>query len=182
MPAYSGTYIGVFSQSASCANVFTAASSEILKAVSVRSSAYSSEMNIKIYLLGGTDAPDAETLVYNSDMYFQFGGYHTVLLDKDIALSPGQRFSIVTTEKLDENGSPVYAYNINTAPSYDTATDPKSTSNIYGVARIGEGESFMNSGTGWSDISEQGMYEALAERVPGQVFDNFSIKAFTVLA
>lgn len=182
MPAYSGTYIGVFSQPASCANVFTAASNEILKAVSVRSSAYSSEMNIKIYLLGGTDAPDAGTLVYDSDMYFQFGGYHTVLLGKDIALSPGQRFSVVTTEKLDENGSPVYAYNINTAPSYDTATDPKSTSNIYGVARIGEGESFMNSGTGWSDISEQGMYEALAERVPGQVFDNFSIKAFTVLA
>ena len=182
MPAYAGTYVGGYEQEASCANVFSAASNEILKAISVRSSAYSSEMNIKIYLLGDNTAPGAGTLVYDRDMFFQFAGYHTVLLDKDIPLEAGKRFAIVTTEMIDNDGQTIYAYNVNTAPGEAKASAPDSTSNVYGMAYIGEGQSFINYGDGWKDLSEDGMHNAIAQRFPGDVFDNFSIKAFTVLA
>jgi hypothetical protein len=182
MPAYSGTYVGGYIQEASCANVFIAGGNELLKAVSVRSSDYNSQMNIKIYILGDKTTPEGGTLVYNSDMYFQFAGYHTVLIDKEIKLNAGERFAIVTTEKIEDSGRMIYAYNVNTAPSEEKAKAPNSTSNVYGMAYIGEGESFINYGEGWTDLSIPEMHAAIAEKFPGDVFDNFSIKAFTVLA
>ncbi len=181
MPAYSGTHVGYYDNEASCANVFTASGNELLKGISVRSSAYNSEIRIRVFLLDNPSIPDSGTAVYDETYYFQFGGYHTILLEQPVNLAPGQSFSVVTTEKNWEvgGGNLAYCYCLSRAPTYEaTMADPDS--NIYGKSVVLSGQSGIKVNGEWVDLVD--IVSDLEASNPGRVFDNLSIKAYTVSA
>lgn len=78
------------------ANIFTADSDEILKAVSFWTIEAEVPYNIKIYMdipEGGT--PSDGTLVYSQSGYETYTGYHKIDLDTDIGLDKGCRYAVV---------------------------------------------------------------------------------------
>lgn len=121
------------------ANIFTAVSSETLKAVGFYTTDNNTDVTISIYtnVTGSTD-PKNGSLATTQAESFTYPGFYTVDLDTPVQLTNGQKFSIVI---FFNNESYVYPLAVE-APyaGYSSAASANS------------GESFIsNSGTSWSD-------------------------------
>lgn len=136
------------------ANVFTAVSSEALKAVGFYTTDNNTNVTISIYtnVTGSTD-PKNGTWATTQSESFTYPGFYTVDLDTPVQLTNGQKFSVVI---FFDNES--YNYPLPIEAPY---------SGYSSAASANPGESFTsNSGTSWSDIG------ASSER-------NVCIKAYT---
>jgi C1A family cysteine protease len=132
--------VGYRNNSAWCANIFTAKSDEILKAVSFYTT--DSNCNYEIYIY--TDPkliPITQTgPVFSTSRKLSLAGYHTVCLNSEVHLQAGQNFSVVLK--------------LNT-PGYDYPIAMEiPVSGWSSKAKAYTGESFVSfDGINWTDIT-----------------------------
>ena len=123
-----------------CANVFTAKSNENLKAVSFYTTDSNSNYNIYIYT-NLSSSPITQTgPVLTQSGISPTAGYHTILLNSDVALKAGQKFSVVLKLITPNSNYPValeYPY-----------------SGYSSKAKANASESFISSdGVSWTDLT-----------------------------
>ena len=136
--AYSGGLTG--------ANVFTASGKEVLKAVSFYT-LENYEYTVDVYT-GLTDLtnPASGTLKTSKSGTQLYEGYHTVALNSNVPLNPGDVFSIVVTLK-SQNGSTAFFYD----RDYDGSW-------IISLTEAKAGQSFLrpaSSSGSWTDMGSQ---------------------------
>jgi C1A family cysteine protease len=122
------------------ANMFTAASNEMLNAVSFYTTDNNVDVTISIYtnVIGSTN-PTNGSLATTQLESFTYPGYYTVDLDTPVALTNGQKFSVVVYYNNETYSSPVPAEYPWGGYSSGASANP--------------GESFIsNTGSSWSDI------------------------------
>ena len=162
-------------------NVFTAASNEELKEISVFTATPGTTLSYKIYILADNAAyPEDGICVASSDeKEYAFGGYHREAVDSEngIFLCRGQKYSIVVTEKTPGGKFSLSFGKSEVEPRY--ASNPRSFRSI-----INKGESFLYIDGEWRDLSEEEIQNALLVDEFGYVWnvcaDNFPIKSYTV--
>lgn len=124
-------------------NIFTAQGSEQLEAVSFYTTENGAEYEIYVYTGAEKGQPSSGTLVHTQSGSEVFSGYHTIELNKAIALGEGENFSIVV--KLT---NPRYAYPIPIEYAY---LNPDQTVPRYMGCG---GESYISEdGESWSDVA-----------------------------
>ena len=143
---------GAFGEAAA-ANVFEAEGDETLEAVSATTANPGSTVQVEVYLLDdGAAGPTAGMLATRQTEEVEYGGYHTIALDEPVALSAGQRFSVV--ERIEGYEG---AYLPLEVAAYD-ANDPDESQGGYvkaqrAVANAGESFYSVDGGTTWSDVT-----------------------------
>ena len=175
---------------ASAANVFTAEGDESLRAVSAVTAESGSTVQVQVYLLDeDAQGPTDGALVAEQAETVELSGYHTIELDQPVALSSGQRFSVV--ESVDGARG---AYLPLEVAGHDSA-DPDEAAGGFvakkqqaAVANVGESFYSTDGGTTWTDASSLTAGD-LQGRISLTVFGgdpeilgvgNAMIKAFTV--
>lgn len=149
------TNIGYSNPTCWCANVFTAKSDEILKAVSFYTTDSNCNYGIYIYTNPVSGPINQNGLVFSKNGTISTAGYHTVPLDSEIQLRANQKFSVVL--KLN---TPGYNYPVAVEMPY---------SGWSSKAKANSGESYLSrDGKSWSDLT--GLF----------LNTNACIKAFTV--
>ena len=132
--------IGYSNPTCWCANIFTAKSNEVLRAVSFYTTDSNCNYEIYIYTNPESSIISQTGYVLAQSGTIPFAGYHTVLLNSGVKLNAGQKFSVVmklTTPR----------YNFPIAFEYPiSGYSSKATANA--------GESFISyDGTKWEDIT-----------------------------
>jgi C1A family cysteine protease len=136
------------------ANVFTASSSEQLKAVSFYTDDVSTQYQVYIYTDPTSGSPIGGTQYVGPTGTTVLPGYHTVKLTSPISLSAGQRFSVVVKFTTSSYGFPLVI--------------EKAVSGYSSAATASPGQSYYShDGSGWTDLTT---YNSTA---------NSCIKAFT---
>ncbi len=132
--------IGYGTDTAWFSNIFTATNDGQLKAVSFYVSGLNAPYEIYIYKGVSAGAPTSGTLAGSQTGTIPYAGYHTVTLSSPVALTTGQRFSVVV--KLNTPG-----YN-NPVPTEQPIAGYSS------AATSSAGQSFISSnGSSWSDLT-----------------------------
>ena len=133
------------------ANVFTAGGDELIRTVSLDTN-QSVRYNISIY----TDpegSPDAGRLAAEQSGTISYAGYYTIDLDEPVPIEKGQNFSVV--------------YLLETGGHLNISIDSSIVDEeVETVTFAKTGQSYLNNGTGWTDLSADGK-------------TNLRIKAFT---
>ncbi len=138
--------------SARIGNVFTAGGNEEIRAVTLDTN-QSVNYTVFLYTDPVPGTPDDGTLLAEQTGRIAFPGYYTIRLDDPVPIEKGQSFSVV----YDLEGEAPLNISIDTP----TISEEVSTTTF---ARAGQ--SFLNDGTGWTDLSADGE-------------TNLRIKAFT---
>lgn len=136
------------------ANIFTAAASDNLTAVSTYALTPGTSAEIKIYTDVSDGKPNSGSLRTTQTATFQRGGYYTIDLDNPVGLVAGQKFAVVIKYR--------------TPGTNDSVPVESRFENYSSAATANPGESFTsNTGTGgWYDTSKKSL-------------SNVCIKAFT---
>ena len=161
-------YIG--SNSAWGANIFTASANDSLTAVSTYTLSPNASLQINVYTNVNPGEPESGQLQSSKTVTIPFNGYHTIALDQAVALTAGQRFSIVVNYT-----TPGYSYPLPVE---------EALFNYSSEATATAGQSFISyeSGGPWKDISQseyvnvciKGFTETAAPTEPGiGVFTGF---------
>ena len=139
--------------SAAVGNVFTAGGDEEIRAVSLDTN---QSVNYTVFVYTDPEAgkPDAGTLLAEQRGTIEFPGYYTIRLDDPVQIEAGQEVSVVYLLEAEES------LNI----SIDTSAVVEEMVKTTTLAQAGQ--SFLNDGTGWTDLSADGE-------------TNLRIKAFT---
>ena len=181
---------GAFGEAVAAANVFAAEGDETLEAVSATTANPDSTVQVEVYLLDSDAAdPTDGTLAASQTETVEYGGYHTIALDEPVALSAGQRFSVV--ERIEGYEG---AYLPLEVAAYD-ANDPDEAQGGYvkaqrAVANAGESFYSADGGATWSDVTELSADEVQKRISPSRFggypqvnaedgVGNVMIKAFT---
>ena len=94
----------------SSANIFTAEGDMAISNLSATTYNPNTTVNYKVYLLDSdaTNPTDAEhsKLVYETNETYDYGGFHRIALNESdqIAMRKGQRYTVVTTQKCNDDG------------------------------------------------------------------------------
>ena len=160
----------------SVANVFEADGYETLQAVSVTTSAPEIQVELQVYRLDDTaeNPQDGEKLLTQTEQ-ISYGGYHTVQLDQEILLDPGEKFAVV--QIFPENAAGWVPMEIGCDKPVDMGDYTLSF-----TASVEKGQSYL-----WSpDESGTYVWQDLADFSPvdlgngyAATFGNVMIKAFT---
>lgn len=147
----------------SAGNIFTASANgenrEILRAVGIGVSTAGAAYTLSVYTDVESSDPESGTLVHTQQGSIPFNGYHTILLEKEITLSAGQRYSVVFS--FDES---VYVY----------ASRNFSLSPWQFFSANTEGLSFVRTGEGaqWIDCARSdALHDACAMRIKAYTDD-----------
>lgn len=123
-----------------CANIFTAKSSEVLKAVSFYTTDVNCNYGIYIYTNPKSNPINQATLALSQNGVIPNAGYHTVSLSSGVPLQAGQKFSVVLKLTNPGNNNPIaleYPY---------SGYSSKATAHA--------GESFVSAdGNTWTDMT-----------------------------
>jgi len=142
------------------ANIFTAADSEPVIAVSFYAETANTSYEIYVYEGVAAGKPRSGNLQCSTSGTTKYAGYYTIDLPASVPLSSGQKFSVVV-----KFTTPGYGWPIPVEDYYPGYTDSATAS---------PGQSFINHdgelGTSWQDVSANSIYKA-----------NICIKAFTGL-
>lgn len=136
------------------ANVFTSGGYEKLDAVGVTTVGSAVKTTIKIYknIPDGYTTPIEGTLVSTTEKIIDNEGFHTVYLDDEISLEPGERFSVVVEHK-------------NTLQTVTYIPVERNTKEYQSYSSR-EGESFINYGTsktGWKSATDRNVYNVFVQ-------------------
>lgn len=137
---------------ASISNVFTANGDELIREVSLDINQPVSYI-LSVYTDPKEGCPDAGKLMGQQSGDIVYRGYHTIELNEPVPIEKGQNFSVVYTLKAED------LLNI----SIDSSITAREIQTVT-FAKVGQ--SFLNNGTGWTDLSADGI-------------TNLRIKAFT---
>ena len=136
----------------SIANVFTAGGDELIRTVSLDTN-QSVRYRVSVYTDPAGDAPDTGRLSAEQSGEIPYPGYYTIDLDELVPIEKGQTFSVV--------------YELETDRQLNISIDsPIESEGIEMVTFAKAGQSYLNNGTGWTDLSADGE-------------TNLRIKAFT---
>ncbi|MGZ6209486.1 MAG: lectin like domain-containing protein [Syntrophales bacterium] len=139
------------------ANVFTAAESEGLVAVAFHTASPNSSYELYIYT-AVTSGPTTGSLAGSQEGTITSAGYHTISLNVPVALTSGEKFSVVVKLTTPGYGSPIPVEGPSSGYSSQATANP--------------GESYMSSsGSTWTDTTS----------ISGCAECNVCLKAFTVL-
>ncbi|MBR5717562.1 MAG: SH3 domain-containing protein, partial [Clostridia bacterium] len=138
------------------ANVFTAQGAEKIKAVAISTRDEATSYTLEIYKNPvDVNDPTSGTLMTTQTGSIDFPGYHSIPLSSPVALSPGDKFSVVFTLS---------------APNYWIAVPYDATASIYWVEWVhadnGKTSFFREENGSWQDTPDKG---------------DFRIKAYTDL-
>ena len=176
MPSnHSGGYV-TSDRETSTANVFEIEAREKIKAVSYRTVGTSSDVSVKLYILDDdSQKPSDGEAIEVFEGRLDAGGYHTKTLDDPIDVEAGQYVWVVTTER-NHVEKDQYIFMVNMGSGKEAAMELGDE--YYFVAILNPGESYVGQNGRWYDWSEYA-----GDLFPkGSVFDNFSIKMYTVEA
>lgn len=134
------------------ANVFKANSYEVISDIATYTLQANTDLTISIYknLPSDYTAPDDGDLAATWTTNIERAGYHTISVPEEIALKPGTVFSVVVKMEC-SSGTPAIPVEADDGYSFNA------------------GESFLNIGSGWSDVTEYSFYG----------LKNLCIQAFT---
>lgn len=134
------------------ANVFKANSYEVISDIATYTLQTDTDLTISIYknLPSDYTSPDDGDLAVSWKTNIARAGYHTICVPEEITLKPGTVFSVVVKMEC-SSGSPAIPVEADEGYSFN------------------EGESFLNTGGGWSDVAEYSSYG----------LKNLCIQAFT---
>ena len=194
MPAYGGFYATpAKSDVVSSANVFTAEEGIDIKSVSTSTSETNTRVTFAIYELNDNPKdPTDGNLLYRTSQNFEFGGFHRLDLERQVAIAKGKKFSVVSTAStIGQDGKRSYNVTANrgaTKKAVDQLIAQGRNLKSYSQAVINEGESFLYDGKQWQDWKgytsalpydpvEQKEFtgDSYTELYP---IDNFSIKVY----
>lgn len=168
--------LGLQEQSAEAANVFTAAGSQSLKAVSAVTITPGSTVHTRVYQnLKDKNDPESGTLAADQTETVKYGGYHTLSLEQAVPLETGETFSVIQ----EISGSDGYYWPIETGTGAYDFYGMEGT--FHCIAQADAGQSFIRKdGEGWQDVTNLpdetiDLYGKTAVRNYG----NAMIKAFT---
>lgn len=147
------TAVGTYG-SMQAANVFTSGGYEKINAVGVHTVGSGVKTTIRIYknIPENYTNPISGTLVSTTEKLIDNEGFHTVYLDDEISLEPGEKFSVVVEYK-------------NTLQSATFVPVERKTSEFQSYSSR-EGESFINYGTsktGWEAASDENVYNVFVQ-------------------
>lgn len=137
------------------ANIFTA-QGENVNAVGVWTQTANTAVNLQLYAGVSANNPTSGTLISNSSFTVGRAGYHVIALKSPIFLPKGTRFSVVAalrSQQTDKVNGVLYQNYV----MIETGVNNKS-SNRYIHAVAQPGQSFVNTGNGWSDTTTMAKY------------------------
>ena len=152
------------------ANVFKANVCEDLKEVGCDTSYPQTEVTFDVYLLGNKyDSPKDGILVGSVTETFQYAGYHKAKLPEPVRVMRDQKYAIVVTQKVPEEGGKT---------SYSVGLKLST-----GKTVINEGESLLYVDGKWTDLSDESLQgtlimDVMEEGKGATNFDNFAIKGY----
>ncbi|MDO9523230.1 MAG: lectin like domain-containing protein [Methanocorpusculum sp.] len=136
----------------SIANVFTAGGDELIRTVSLDTN-QSVRYSVSVYTDPTENAPDTGRLSAQQSGDIPYPGYYTIDLDEPVPIEKGQTFSVV--------------YELETDGLLNISIDSSIVSEDAETVTFAKaGQSYLNDGTGWTDMSADGE-------------TNLRIKAFT---
>ncbi len=179
----------------SMASVFTAENNCAVRFIGVEVTSAESDVEYKVYKLNdNASSPVDGELFAQSTEHFNYIGYHMVDIGRAMSLRKGDKYSVVVTIKdpdgyqlnvsRDTNKQGVDYYEPYNYERYiDAGEDPEKYSppESYAKAVVNKGESFVGSGSEWSDWAD-----VIAElRVlnkdlnnDGFEYDNFAVRSY----
>lgn len=129
------------------ANVFTAAKTGTLTAVSVTTGGKNTGYSVQVYKnLDDAAEPESGVPLFSTPLTgtFEYSGYHRISVPNAPVICKGENFSVVFT---------LTAENENI--SFFSDTEEK-TKDIIFFAKAGAGQSFVDPGDGWKDFKDHG--------------------------
>lgn len=156
------------------ANVFRVEEDSVLSQLSFETATPGTKVTYEIYLLNqGFSGPTEGSPVVSGSQTFPMGGYHKVTLpeSQQVEMKNGQLFSVAVKEQT-PSGDWAYilpqSYAGNLLAAFGAASSARSV--------INEKESYFFTDSGWQDLSEQSVLDALLAKV-----DNFDANELAVL-
>ena len=135
------------------ANVFTAVSDQLVKAVSTYTAEPGSTVELSLYeLREGVSNPTDGTLLATASEVIRWSGYHTVKLETPVSMTAGTVFSVVAhiTSAEGEGYTPIeLGYNVRYINQDGETTRRKE----YRVAENPAGASYLLTSDGWVDLA-----------------------------
>ena len=167
----------------SMANVFTADMDQKLTRVTVSTGSFGGETTYEVYKLNaGYKNPRDGVLLEKKKTSFEYGGYHTITLDKQYPIAKGTSFSVVVTNKTMLDNKQYYEIQANESEHSNIGFSGGAYT-IKGV--INRGESFIchdGSWIDWADAADIAKDAATMLTGSEHELDNFGIKAYAVPA
>ena len=182
LPGIAGIYQLYSSSEINTANVFTAQADEEIYAVSTITPTEDVHVRFDVRILNdGATEPDDGELAASIWERFDYEGFHRIELPTPVAVKKGQRFSVTCTAfELDEDGHRNYIANAGMDDSWQDGSDSEPANGedpqMYAVAVVNDGESFLFDGESWQDWASY--IAELGDSYADTEIDNFSIKAY----
>ena len=160
------------------ANLFYPEGCETLRAVSYETRHPNTTVTCEVYLLADNAiSPEDGILIERNETSYKYGGFHKINLKNPVLLQKKQPYSVVITQKTEDN-----KFAVPLSLGYGNSTYAKS----YQKSVINEQESMVYSDGTWLDYSEQAVqYTLVPEETAVEenyVFDNFPIKGYSMIA
>ena len=153
--------------------------------VSCQTGSPNTRARFDVYLLeDGAALPTEGTRVSGAEAEYPYAGFHKVLLDTPVWLYGGQRFSVVLTQEVEEDGRTGYSFNVQTNL---TPSGAELRGELYYASGVvNPGESLFLFRGAWHDLADPITQAALLQDAldPGRrknVLDNFPIKAYLAI-
>ena len=167
----------------SMANVFKAEIDQKLTRITVSTGSFDGETTYEVYKLNpGYKNPKDGVLLEKNSTSFEYGGYHTIPLEKQYPIAKGTSFSVVVTNKTIIDGHQCYEIQANQSESIHKTSSGDDVC-VKGV--VNHGESYIShdgSWVDWADASD--ISKNVIRSLEGKQYelDNFGIKAYAVPA
>ena len=155
------------------ANVFETEATSRLTDISVMTCAPGTAVSYEVYLLGEQfDDPEDGVLIDEGEEYFDFGGFHKISINSRKVLSKGQKYSVIFSLKYKAEDF-----------DHDYVCCPvsvnRANNDMYNIAVVNEGESFLYDGEEWEDFSDESVRDIFDDAYGIDLeVDNFSIKSY----
>lgn len=170
-------------KSIKAANIFEAGTSMDLFAVSVATPFADSRVNFEVYRLNENPKnPEDGVKVDSKTAAFDYAGFHRINLNGRYHFAPGEKYSVIVTQKANTDEGYRYILSANRGLSKELAE--KYNKKYYAAAVVNPGESwykFTEEKEGWKDwsASDSPRTEYIIDNAHefGEV-DNFPIKAY----
>lgn len=159
----------------STSNVFTAAEDFNVTEITCQTTTPNTKVHYDLYALNDnfTDPADGVKL-YETDVEYEWGGFHRQDLDKPAVIKKGQRFSVVVTQQASDD-----KYIFNTYFGINDKYADEANMLNYSKGIINEGESMLFANGQWIDMSGKWIKDLIMGEDSYYVdMDNFPIKAY----
>ena len=147
---YDGTNIQTNWYVSNASNVFTAQENETLKAVGIMLEDADVSYGVEIYKNPDDNNPQSGELLLSQEGRTSYAGYYTIPLDKEVALTKGDKFSVVFSFS---NNTWVYVDSSGDTYICDSNGKTVATETFHSVAKQGQSYYKYDSQYCWTDLN-----------------------------